>query len=217
MITLRLLIASLAVLLSVCTASAQVPGIYWEASTAPDVLGYAVSVDGAPAVTTAALSLPRTFGPGTYRVCVASRSVTAEGPQTCINYTATAPAPPPPPPPPTPAPQPVELCGNGKDDNGNGQIDEGCAPPPPPPPVPTVAPPVVTPTTCKISVANKPDARTGWGVQFTRDGVNIGGRDTTAPYERTVSYEPGPHTWQAIWTKSGLPAITVTVSTQGCQ
>lgn len=28
-------------------------------------------------------------------------------------------------------PAPVEICGNGIDDNGNGMIDEGCAPPPP--------------------------------------------------------------------------------------
>lgn len=36
-----------------------------------------------------------------------------------------APLPPPPP--------PVEVCGDGVDNDGDGQIDEGCAPPPPPP------------------------------------------------------------------------------------
>ena len=30
----------------------------------------------------------------------------------------------------TPPPSP-EICGNGKDDNGDGQIDEGCTPAPP--------------------------------------------------------------------------------------
>lgn len=34
---------------------------------------------------------------------------------------------------PPPPPPPVEICGNGIDDNGDGQVDEGCAPPPPPP------------------------------------------------------------------------------------
>lgn len=87
----------------------------------------------------------------------------------------------------------------------------------PPPQPPPVALPVVTPTTCKISVANKPDARTGWGVQFTRDGVNVGGRDTSAPYERTTTYLAGTHVWQAIWTKSGEPSITILVTTMGCQ
>jgi hypothetical protein len=38
-------------------------------------------------------------------------------------------APPPPPPPPS-----VEICGNGIDDDADGQIDEGCSSPPPPPP-----------------------------------------------------------------------------------
>jgi hypothetical protein len=87
----------------------------------------------------------------------------------------------------------------------------------PPPQPPPVALPVVTPTTCKISVPNKPDARAGWGVQFTWDGVNVGGRDTSAPYERSFSYVPGPHIGQAIWTKTGVPAVTSSVTTQGCQ
>lgn len=30
------------------------------------------------------------------------------------------------------APPPMEICGNGIDDDGDGLIDEGCAPPPPP-------------------------------------------------------------------------------------
>jgi hypothetical protein len=30
-------------------------------------------------------------------------------------------------------PPPVEICGDGKDNDGDGQIDEGCEPPPPPP------------------------------------------------------------------------------------
>lgn len=58
-------------------------------------------------------------------------------------YQIGAPAAPPPPPPPPPA----EVCGDGVDNNGNGQIDEGCAPPPPPPPpvnVCTAAPIVVS-------------------------------------------------------------------------
>lgn len=38
-----------------------------------------------------------------------------------------------PPPPPPPPPPPDEVCGNGIDDDGDGQIDEGCQPPPPPP------------------------------------------------------------------------------------
>lgn len=39
------------------------------------------------------------------------------------SFEITAPVPPP----------PEEICGNGIDDNGNGQIDENCPPPPPPP------------------------------------------------------------------------------------
>jgi hypothetical protein len=38
--------------------------------------------------------------------------------------------------PPPPPPPPQEICGNGIDDDGDGQIDEGCTPPPPPPPPP---------------------------------------------------------------------------------
>ncbi len=47
-------------------------------------------------------------------------------------YFASAPPPPPPP--------PAEICGNGIDDDGDGQVDEGCpvTPPPPPPPPPPV-------------------------------------------------------------------------------
>jgi uncharacterized protein YxeA len=33
----------------------------------------------------------------------------------------------------TPPPPKQEICGDGIDNNGNGQIDEGCSPPPPPP------------------------------------------------------------------------------------
>lgn len=46
-------------------------------------------------------------------------------------------APPPPPPP------PAEVCGDGIDNNGDGQIDEGCPPPPPPPVDTCVANPLV--------------------------------------------------------------------------
>jgi hypothetical protein len=37
---------------------------------------------------------------------------------------------------PPPPPPPSEICGNGIDDDGDGQVDEGCpqSPPPPPPP-----------------------------------------------------------------------------------
>jgi hypothetical protein len=45
-----------------------------------------------------------------------------------------------------PPPPPTEVCGNGIDDDGDGQIDEDCAPPPPPPagcspwaPMPSIA------------------------------------------------------------------------------
>jgi hypothetical protein len=46
-----------------------------------------------------------------------------------------------------PPPPPVETCaadgtGNGIDEDGDGEIDEGCLPPPPPPPADTVAPSV---------------------------------------------------------------------------
>jgi hypothetical protein len=39
----------------------------------------------------------------------------------------------------------VELCGNGADDNCNGQFDEGCPPPPPPSPPPMPPPDNTTP------------------------------------------------------------------------
>lgn len=44
--------------------------------------------------------------------------------------------PPPSAPPPPPPPPPGEVCGDGVDNDGDGQIDEGCSsvPPPPPPP-----------------------------------------------------------------------------------
>jgi len=35
--------------------------------------------------------------------------------------------------PPPPLPPPQKVCGDGKDNDGDGLIDEGCAPPPPPP------------------------------------------------------------------------------------
>jgi hypothetical protein len=53
---------------------------------------------------------------------------------------------PPPPPPPTPT---EEICGDDKDNDGDGLIDEGCEvqPPPPPPPPPNPEPTVDCPVT----------------------------------------------------------------------
>jgi len=88
--------------------------------------------------------------------------------------------------------------------------------PPPPPPLPQPNTLTVAPKTCTIS-DTKPDARTGWGVQFAVDGVNVGGRDTGSPYSRDFPYTPGPHVHTATWTKTNVAAVTRTVTTQGCQ
>lgn len=49
--------------------------------------------------------------------------IVTDGGTTQYSFEVKAPIPPP----------PDEICGNGIDDNGNGQIDENCPPPPPPP------------------------------------------------------------------------------------
>lgn len=86
-------------------------------------------------------------------------------------------------------------------------------PTPPPAPAPTFS---VAPKICTLT-DSKPDARTGWGVQFKADGVNVGGRDTTVPYSRDLPYVPGPRLYEAVWTKTGVPSVTRTITTQGCQ
>jgi hypothetical protein len=61
---------------------------------------------------------------GDYTVSIVMVHAQAQGQDTCAGaYTSTVTVPPPPTP---------EVCGNGVDDNGDGQIDEGCPPPPPP-------------------------------------------------------------------------------------
>ena len=85
--------------------------------------------------------------------------------------------------------------------------------PPPPSPSNTFS---VLPKTCVLA-DSKPDERTGWGVQFKADGVNVGGRDTTAPFSRDTPYVPGPHVYEAVWTKAGMASVTRTLKLTGCQ
>ena len=83
----------------------------------------------------------------------------------------TAPPPPPPPPPPT------ELCGDGIDNDGDGQIDEGCSSPPPPPPPP---PP---PASSLVANGGFDNGMTGW-VQFaTPDSSYIVSNITSGVYQ----------------------------------
>ena len=88
----------------------------------------------------------------------------------------------------TAPPPPAELCGDGRDNNGDGRIDEGCA-------VadrtaPTVAVPSVTgtltggdkycgPMTFQTTAT---DDRGVAAVQFLWNGLPLGSPDTTAPY-----------------------------------
>jgi hypothetical protein len=91
-------------------------------------------------------------------------------------------------------------------------------PPPARPPVPPATPTktfLVAPKIC-VMTDTKPDERTGWGVQFKVDGVNVGGRDTSSPFSRDVPYVPGPHVYEAVWTKTNVPSVTRAVKAQGC-
>jgi hypothetical protein len=61
---------------------------------------------------------------GPYTVSIEMIHAQQQGQDTCAGaYSASVDVPPPPGP---------EICGNGVDDNGDGQIDEGCPTPPPP-------------------------------------------------------------------------------------
>jgi len=66
---------------------------------------------------------------GSYTVSISMVHAQAQGQDICAGaYTDTVDVPPPPPP---PGP---EICGDGIDNDHDGQIDEGCPTPPPPPP-----------------------------------------------------------------------------------
>jgi hypothetical protein len=63
---------------------------------------------------------------GSYTVAISMVHAQAQGQDVCAGaYSATVDVPPPPPP-------AQEICGDGIDNNNNGQIDEGCPTPPPP-------------------------------------------------------------------------------------
>lgn len=105
------------------------------------------------------------------------------------------------------APPPQEICGNGLDDDNDGQIDEGC-----PPPTPIVALEVKN-GSCRPTVRplgeQPPDTTGGWRVEFFMDGVRFGKVDATAPFQQTVEIPTGSHTFTATWTKSGRQPINV--------
>jgi hypothetical protein len=98
-----------------------------------------------------------------------------------------------------------------------GTTDPIPTPSPAPTPTPTPSPSTLTssPKTCTVT-DTKPDARTRWGVQFSRDGIAVGGRDADAPYSRDYPFTPGTHVMQAVWTKTGVAAVTRQITTQGC-
>lgn len=73
-----------------------------------------------------------------------------------------------------PQPPPVEVCGNGLDDNADGQVDEGCTPQPPPP---TCAPGA----TCVTSGAELTTALQAGGRIILAKGVYTGNFTVSKP------------------------------------
>lgn len=135
---------------------------------------------------------------------------------------------------PPPPPPPVEICGNGLDDDLDGQIDENCVPPsaevcgdgidndgdgqidegcPPVSGAPSVS---MATTQCKVTVSAVPPTATGWKAQFKRDGVNLGNADATAPYERSTTLAPGSYSFSVVWTKTGAPTVTSPATLRAC-
>ena len=116
---------------------------------------------------------------------------------------------------PPPPPPPVEICGNGIDDNGDGQIDEGCAPPPPP--VLPTGTFTNVPATCTITMTL--NVTTG-SVQFQRRLVGAtawsshGNSDTAAPYTRAATVAAGQYEGQALWSGLSQP---IPLGTQPCK
>lgn len=89
-------------------------------------------------------------------------------------------------------PPPVEVCGNGIDDDGDGQIDEGCAPPPPPDKDCVPGTPRLLSTRADACVGN---VRTVYDL-FTRDNdipaTGNGAACSATPYEVPRQEPCGP-------------------------
>jgi hypothetical protein len=91
----------------------------------------------------------------------------------------------------------------------------GC-PLPPPIQTPSVAVATLV-SSCRFDVAgNPPDATGGWSVQFKRgDGLNVGQKDSTPPYARSVTLTAGVYAFYGVWTKSGQTPVTTPTNTIG--
>ena len=70
-----------------------------------------------------------------------------------------------PPPEPEPAPEPVEECGDSVDNNGDGQIDEGCPAPEPPIEEPEVTPSPPAEEICGDGIDNNQNNQTDEGCE----------------------------------------------------
>lgn len=111
----------------------------WDANTEPNLSGYEVSIGTTSGrysrVVPVGMTTLWTFRDGTPNVTYyfAIQAVNTAGVRSELSaeVSATYPADAPPPPPP-----PGEICGDTIDNNGDGQIDEGCMVTPPPPPGP---------------------------------------------------------------------------------
>jgi hypothetical protein len=109
---------------------------------------------------------------------------------------------------------PTEVCGDGLDNDKDGQVDEGC--PPPVPQAPVVSGGV---SECRFVLSagatgrTPPDSSGGWWAQFRVNGSIAGiDIDKAVPWQRTIRKAPGTYTWDIVWTKSGWTAAQARVS-----
>lgn len=116
-----------------------------------------------------------------------------------------------------PPPPPVEICGDGIDNDADGQVDEGCVIVPPPPPAVNLT--IITAVkTCRVTIQSQPpDTTGGWGVQFRWDLNNFGSKDTSAPFERARDFAAGTYQLGAIWTKTGQTPVFVPSQPYECK
>jgi hypothetical protein len=65
-------------------------------------------------------------------------------------------------------------------------------------------------TACRWTLrAEPPDATTGWRAQWRQNGVNVGNRDNSPPYERNVGISGGTVSVDVEWSKTiGLPLLS---------
>lgn len=174
--------------------------------------------------TTTVTPLPAFFAAATAGTVSANLQILVSGGTTVVvPVTATITALPPPPPPP-------EVCGDGVDNDGDGQIDEGCPVTPPPAEVcgnnidddgdgivdegcPVTTAPTVTIRYCTVILnAPKPDATTGWRAQYYNGTTALTSRSTTV--QREVRLNPAVYSIHVKWSKSGSgPVLSTSAAT----